>query len=364
MIISGTLSRYLAKSYLMNMLFIMIVLLAIIYLFDTVELLRRASKRDDVPLSLVLQMGLLKLPEVGQVIFPFSILYSAIYSFWQLTRRHELIVVRSAGFSVWQFLAPILCVAAAVGLLQIMVINPIGAALLSKFERLENTHLIHRKSHIALFKEGLWLRQIQNDGYAILHAESVAMPGWELKEVTALFFDSEDNFMQRLDAPKARLNDGVWSFQNVSINNPPNESESKPVYTLPTELTVREIEESFASPETISFWKLPSFVSTMETTGFDATRLKIHFHTLLAQPLLFMSMVLLAAAVSLKPPRFRGIITMISTGVLIGFVVFFMSSFLQALGASHQIPIILASWAPALVTFLLGITVMLNMEDG
>jgi lipopolysaccharide export system permease protein len=41
-----------------------------------------------------------------------------------------------------------------------------------------------------------------------------------------------------------------------------------------------------------------------------------------------------------------------------------MSSFLQALGASHQVPVILAAWAPALISLLLGLTVMMNLEDG
>jgi lipopolysaccharide export system permease protein len=41
-----------------------------------------------------------------------------------------------------------------------------------------------------------------------------------------------------------------------------------------------------------------------------------------------------------------------------------MSSFLQALGASQQIPVILAAWSPSLICFLLGVTVMMNLEDG
>ena len=75
-------------------------------------------------------------------------------------------------------------------------------------------------------------------------------------------------------------------------------------------------------------------------------------------------MVLLAATVSMRPPRNKGTALLIAVGVLMGFFVFFMSSFLQALGSSHQIPIFFAAWTPALVTFLLGVAVILNLEDG
>ena len=99
--ITATLFRYLASTYLRNMASLLLALLMIVYLFDTVELIRRGSKFEDVPFTLMLQMGLLKLPEVGQVLFPFAILFSAMFTFWQFTKRSELIVVRSAGLSVW-----------------------------------------------------------------------------------------------------------------------------------------------------------------------------------------------------------------------------------------------------------------------
>ena len=80
--LSLTMSRYLARSYLLNLVMMLAALLAVVYLFDTVELLRRASKRE-VPFSLILQMGILKLPEIGQIILPFSILFSAMFTFWK-----------------------------------------------------------------------------------------------------------------------------------------------------------------------------------------------------------------------------------------------------------------------------------------
>ena len=97
--ISPTLSRYLARTYLINTLFLLLALLGVIYLFDTVELMRRAGKIGEVPLPVILQMGLLKLPEVGQMLLPFAILFGAMFTFWQMTRRYELIVVRAAGYS-------------------------------------------------------------------------------------------------------------------------------------------------------------------------------------------------------------------------------------------------------------------------
>jgi lipopolysaccharide export system permease protein len=201
--ISPTLSRYLARTYLINTLFLLLALLGVIYLFDTVELMRRAGKIGEVPLPVILQMGLLKLPEVGQMLLPFAILFGAMFTFWQMTRRYELIVVRAAGYSCWQFLTPIIGVALTIGILHITVINPLSALLLGRFQQMENTYLTRQDNQIALFKEGLWLRQGTESGYVILHAAKIEQPSWKLKNVMALFFSNDDRFLKRLDAGMA-----------------------------------------------------------------------------------------------------------------------------------------------------------------
>ena len=362
--ISSTLSRYLARTYVVNTLFLLLALLGIIYLFDTVELIRRAGKAGNVPLPVVLEMGLFKLPEVGQTLLPFAILFGAMFTFWQMTRRYELIVVRAAGFSFWQFLAPVIGVAVLIGFLHITVINPFSALLLGRFQQMKSTYLTRQQNQIALFKEGLWLRQDTPEGYAILHAAKIEQPDWKLRDVMALFFTRDDRFVKRADAALATLESGEWLFQNVLITTPAEQPVRENIYVLPTDLTIGDIEESFSSTTSMSFWKLPAHIRTLEETGFDATRLKVYYQNLLSQPLMFAAMVLLAAAVSMRPPRSRGVLNYFAAGILIGFVIFFMSSFSQALGASHQLPVVLAAWSPALISLLLGLSVMMNLEDG
>lgn len=358
------LSRYISRMYVFNFLVLLGGLLAIVYLFDTVELLRRAAKYNDIPLALVLKMGLLKLPEVGQMVFPFAVLFSGMFTFWKLARRHELVTVRAAGLSAWQFLAPVLGVAILIGILQISVINPLGAVFIRHFESLEDSYLERGTSLVSLSEQGLWLRQDHEDGQVILHAAKIQMPDWTLDRVIALFFAEDGTFQRRIDADSTLLEPGQWMFRNVVINRPGRRSQESDFVALATSLTAKEIEDSFSAPETIPFWSLPSYIEIMESAGFDSTSLRIHLHTLMARPLFFAAMILLAATVSLRPPRLRGTSVLVVAGVLIGFVVFFMTNFLQALGASGQIPVVLAAWFPPAICSLLGLGAILVLEDG
>jgi len=360
---SKTLGFYFARTYFVRLVFLLVGLMGLIYFFDVVELIRRASKFDNVPLTLVLQMGLFKLPEVTQVLLPFAVLFGAILTFWGMTQKLELVVVRSAGFSPFQFLAPVLCVAVCVGFFQMLVFNPLGAYLIDHYERLENIHLRRQTSEIALFQDGLWLRQDTDDGHLIVHSEKIKQPEWELVNVSGFFFDQENGFLERFDAPSGFLKEGFWAFRDTALHRLGGQREIVQSFEVPTHLTRKDVEESFAAPEAIAFWNLPSHIRILEDSGFDASKLKVHFHTLLAQPLMFAAMILIAAGVSMRLPRSGAGFLFIAAGVFVGLVVFFLSSFMQALGASQQVPLAVAAWSPAVLTFFTGLTVVFNQEE-
>lgn len=55
---------------------------------------------------------------------------------------------------------------------------------------------------------------------------------------------------------------------------------------------------------------------------------------------------------------------MIISGLLAGFLLYFLSNFVFALGLSGKIPVLLAGWAPAGASMMLGIAMLLHLEDG
>ena len=66
------------------------VIMGLIYLFDVVELMRRAATHGEAGLSVILEMALFKLPNMVQVILPFAIMIGAMVVFWNMTRSREL----------------------------------------------------------------------------------------------------------------------------------------------------------------------------------------------------------------------------------------------------------------------------------
>jgi lipopolysaccharide export system permease protein len=133
---------------------------------------------------------------------------------------------------------------------------------------------------------------------------------------------------------------------------------------LPTDLTVGRVQESFASPDTLSVWALPGFIGLLDRSGFSAIRHRLHYQALLALPLLAGTMALVSAGFSMRPARRGGVAKMIGSGVAAGFALFVISKVAEEFGDSGALPPVLAAWAPAAAGLMMAIALLLHLEDG
>lgn len=362
--LSPTLSLYIVRRFLSSFAIVLLVFAGLIFLLDVIELMRRTSGRFDIDASLIAQMALLKLPYMTQKVVPFAALFGGMHTFWRLTRFHELIIARAAGVSVWQFLFPAVASMIVIGLINISAFNPIASAMLSRYDLLESRYVLGRTNLLTVSRTGLWLRQADELGQSVIHAASVTQPDMILHDVIIFLYEGTDQFIGRIDASEASLGIGTWNLKNALLTGPSRPSQTLEDYSIKTSWTMAKIQDSFAPPETMSFWELPGFIALLDSAGFSASRHRLYWHSLLAVPLLLSAMVLVAASFSLRPARRGGVALLIGSGVIFGFLLFFLSDVVLALGLSATIPSILAAWTPAGFSLLIGLTALLHLEDG
>ena len=364
--LSLTLTKYIARSFLKNFLTVFIIFLTIIFLIDTVELLRRASNHPDISISLILKMGLMKLPFMAQKLFPFAVLFGGMASFWSLTRTSELVVTRAAGVSAWQFLLPVLLASFILGVIKITLFNPLASAMLLKYDTLNAVHLKGQSNLLVVSKNGLWLRQSNGKNQSVIHAPrlNIVENDISLSDVTIFNYEGADKFIGRIDALKCNLEDGFWHLTNVWVNGIDKPPKFKREHWIETDITLNKIHDSFSPPETMSFWSLPGFIDNLENSGFSAIRHQLYWHSLLSAPFLLCAMVLIAATFTLRQARRNSGSFVIIGAIVTGFLLFFVTDVIFALGLRESIPVILAAWTPSGISLLLGLAMVFHLEDG
>ncbi len=360
---SWTLNVYLARQFFNSVMAVFGGLLLMAFSIDLVELFNRTPTRE-VPGSVLVGMSLLRAGDLGVKMLPFAVLLGAILAFSRLSRSHELVATRASGVSAWGFLAPPLIVAIALGVITMTAFNPIAAALLTQYERLEAKYVRGQASQLAVFKTGLWLRQGDAAHQSVVHALRVSDQGVNLQDVIIFLYDGQDHFAGRIDAQHAQLRSHRWRLENAWVSGPQGAPKHYATYELHTDLTPAQIQESFGSPDTIPFWQLPRFIANAKNAGFSTLRHQIYWYSLLMLPILFSAMVFMAASFSLRLARLGGLPQLVLAAAISGFAVYFLGDVTQALGESGILPVPLAAIAPAAVAILLGMTLLFYQEDG
>jgi len=370
MFAASTLSLYIARAFTLSVLAMLASLSGLVGLFDFIELLRRAATKPQATFAIVSEIAALRLPWVATEILPFAVLLGGIAAFWRLTRSSELIVARAAGISAWQFLAaPLLC-AFALGAFATGGVSPLSSIMLARAEMLDNTYLQTGGGPLALAGGQFWLRQsdrgIDPQGVAIIHSLGVTLHHNQLvaHDVSVFRLGPHDQLLQRIEAKQARLVRHSWVFDLASTLTPGHLPDAPRTLVLPTDLTVARVQESFASPDTLSFWKLPDFITLLNRSGFSSIRHRLYFQSLLALPLLAATMTLVAAGFSMRPARRGGVARMIGSGVAAGFMLFMVSKIAEEFGNSGALPVMLAAWAAAAAGLMLALAMLLHLEDG
>ena len=357
-------SYYIARRFLSSILTIFLGCFLLVLLVDFVELIRRGSNKEGADTLSLFLMSVYRVPELTERILPFATLFGSIAAFLNLSRRLELVIVRAAGMSAWQFIGPALFVAAGLGVFAFTVYNPASAYL--KDMSLEIDARIFGASFTSSGQTASqgWVRQKGEDGDSILKALASFDDGRQLGGVTVFSYDDQGNFVERVDAKAARLHLGYWKLSDVLVSSSSAAPRQYETYLVSTHLTPEEANETIANPNAVPFWDLPSIIDQASRAGLPAHKYRLRYQTLLARPLLLAAMVLIAATVSLKVFRFGNVGKMILGGVLAGFVLYVVTELAKDLGNTGLVNPILSAWLPAIVASLMGFSILLYQEDG
>ncbi len=365
-----TLAVYFGRQFIIAVAVMIAALTGLVALFDFLELLRESVSAPAATFGVVTEMELLRVPWLSMQILPFAVLLGGIFAFWRLSRSSELVVARAAGVSAWQFLAAPVLLAVFLGAAATAALSPLSAIMFARAETLYNAYLGANSGPLSLQGGELWVRQadtgLRQQGFAVLHARNVRLTGDILSadHVSVLRLDSDTQLLQRLEAAHATLGRDAWHLEDVSVLVPGGEPRFVRQIAFPTDLTVHRVQESFASPNALSFWALPGFIRLLKRSGFSAIQHQLAFQALLALPLLCATMALVAAGFSMRPSRRGGATQMLVSGVACGFALFMISDVADQFGTSGAIPVILAAWAPAVAGMLLSLALLLHLEDG
>jgi lipopolysaccharide export LptBFGC system permease protein LptF len=252
---------------------------------------------------------------------------------------------------------PMLFVSVILGIITIIVINPLSTRYSAR--ELKN-------SRIEKIDNAAWLREKTNEGSLIIRAmniKNMENNGLAFIKASIIKQNSSHQIIERIDADSLLLNDRKFTAKNALILDSKG-LERKGNVNIATNLSPESIIRQYLKPNQISFWKLPDFIKNLKMMGIPVAMHLLQFLTLLFLPFVLLAMTVLGAAFSQTRQRRKiSISKHFGFGIITCFVVYFIIQIFNSIGSAGAMsPFLAVAFPPAIVLFFAA-TVIIKSDN-
>ena len=299
-------------------------------------------------------------PQIISFVLPFSVLLGTLITLATLNQNSEVIAMKSGGLSAHQILAPLFIasfgVAALLFAFNESVVAP-ATAKLSAWERVDFGKVPMTRN----IRSNIWVR----DGDNLVRALTVAGRGEAIRlSGVTVFSRTRGGLRSMVQGDAARLENGRWRLSGATrFDVATGEEVAVPNATLPETLTPDQFTLSDVDADALSFAELRGAIAELDAAGRPTRTLEASLWHKISGPLSSVLMPLLGAVAAFGLARSGQLFVRAVIGMALGFAYFVADNFSLAMGNIGAYPPLLAAWAPFVLFFLIGETVLVRTEE-
>ena len=357
---SRTLAIYMAKMFIIRTLAVLALLVLVLQALD---LLGESGKILAQPGNGEAELWTyvsLRAPQLISRCLPFSVRLGTIITLATLNQNSEVISMKAGGLSAHQILAPLIVASMGVAVLSFVFNETLVAPATARLTQWEKVDFgpIPAESNI---RTNIWVK----DGNDLINARTVIGRGdnVQLRGVT-IFNRSANELNSLMHGDEARFTGSGWLLTNVTRFNVSTGSEEKqPELLVGDTIRPDQFTLSNVDADSLSIFALREAIAELEQAGRPTMSLKAGWWHKISGPMSSILMPLLGAVAAFGLARSGQLFIRAVIGMALGFTYFVADNFALAMGNIGAYPALLAAWAPFLLFFLIGETVLIRTEE-
>jgi lipopolysaccharide export system permease protein len=340
--------RYIAETVLVAIMLAALGLVSLLALFTTIEQIDHL--KNGYTVLAVFRFVVLSIPRLFYETLPFAVLIGGLAGLGGLAGSSQLVVMRAAGISIWRIVRSVIQVAVLVAVFGLTI----GEYLLPEAERLAR---LGRESALADGRDitpqnGIWMRQEQ----AFMHIEQ--LQGTSITGLKWFYFDQHRQLIKAKSAARAIFHEppgenAYWLLEDVtetSFSGLQGRAQVFETQIWITSLTpTRLSNEILVQPERMSIAALREKMTFLEEQSLDASAYELGFWAKVLQPLVIVSLLLIAISFVFGPLRESSMSLRVFTGLLFGIGLKFVQDLLAPASLVYGFHPFLAIILPVLV---------------
>jgi lipopolysaccharide export system permease protein len=302
----------------------------------------------------------LRVPLLTARFLPFSVLLGTLIAFTGLNQHSEVIAMKAAGISAHQILAPLIVASLGIAVLA-FAFNETVVVKAARTVTAWSDNDYRPIPPASDLLSNVWVLA----GDDLVRARQVVGQGQRLRATGETIYDRHNGTLRQvIEAERARPVGNAWLLQNVRIYD----TTLNTILRKPQMMALQGVEPDRLTlakviPDQLDFFTLKERIAELELAGRPADEARAGLWHKISGPLSTLLMPLLAAVAAFGLARSGQVLLRATVGMALGFAYFVADNFSLAMGNVGAYPPMLAAWAPFVLFFLIGETVLIRSEE-
>ena len=334
---------------------------AIIFVADFTENLRKYIDYNNFSFATVFIISLCKQPFFLMEASPFIVLFSSFYTIRSIVLQRELDIYRSSGISIWKFLTPFLLVVFLWGSMLTFGMSYLSSKFLTQKDTLEQALV----DNTIVNENVIWMIDKQNASYQhFIMLQEMKKKGNLVSLVNPNVFEVRNDSLKKMWIAQTGLIRGneLILYKVIEYDRNKIYAQEAEEYKIILGNKNNDLNSLSLEPSRFSIYDFYSFIKNLDELNLDSKPYKSAFYNILTLPLIFMAMVIISTIFALSDLRRGKNLYAIFMTLSIGFILYFVLNFVNALGVAGVFPPLLAHLLSKSIALLIAVQFLLHKE--
>lgn len=351
--------KFISQTYLKAFIHVFLIMFSLVFILNILGELDFFSKID-VNTLFTLYLSLLNAPSLIFEMLPFIFLLTTQLFFVIFFKDNQINVLKYNGFKNTKIILILASITFIMSILLVTLFYNLSSSLKSFYLELKSGYTTDGKYLAVITKNGLWIKDKIADQSLIINASK--MNKNYLNNSFIAIFDSNFNIIKNIKSNKIDISSNVWKIYDAKVFND-NIARKIDYITLNTNFNYEIIQKLFSNLSSLSIMGLLELRNNYISLNYSTTEIDVQIQKLFSYPVLLVLMTLLSALIMFNIRNNSNTILMISIGLFLSVLIYYINNFFYVLGNTERISPFLSAWIPIFILAIFNIIIIFRINE-
>ena len=305
-------------------------------------------------------LSFLNTPSIVFDILPFIFLISTQIFFISLIDKDELEIFKYTGLDNYKIIKIIGMYTFVLGLIFIIFFYNISSILKNSYLVIKNKYTDDSKYLAVITENGLWIKDEISENINIINANKVNDEF--LLDVSIVQFDTNFDIKRTIQSEKINISSTTWRIFKPKIlqNNTINFADE---INFQSNFDLKKINSLFPNLSSLTLLELYKLRQRYKSLNYSVTEIDSHLYKIITYPLYLTLITIFSAIIMFNIGYRKNSLFKIVFGIFLSVIIYYINYFLNILGTSEKIPLVLSIFLPLIILSIINFTSIIRLNE-